>query len=194
MVLTVLSICTHPLISWINNPLLQNLLSWSSHPPRYLESLDLSSPRLIIHSHTFSLWPSCLIYLNAKTWRLAVRQSPAIFTIMAILNLLKNRLTLAVVVTSLSVSVLADNNFIAKYGTSPTPFKIDVRPSFINKTVQKVALTRYTVDVEEPDFTSGPPRHNVTTVRDYWLDNYDWYRVQDQLNQRYVRVDCFLGV
>lgn len=113
---------------------------------------------------------------------------------MAILKLLKKYLTLAVAVTPLSVSVLADENFIANYGTSPAPFKIDVRPGFINKTIQKVALTRYTVDVEEPDFVSGPPRHNVTTVRDYWLNHYDWYRVQDQLNQRYVSVDCFLGV
>ena len=110
---------------------------------------------------------------------------------MAILNLLKKCLALAVVVTPLRVSVLADDNFVAHYGTSPAPFKIDVHSSFINRTIEKVALTRLTVDVEEPDLASGPPRHNVTTVRDYWLNDYDWYRVQDQLNQRYVNVNSF---
>ena len=109
-------------------------------------------------------------------------------------NLLKKYLTLAFTVTALSVSVLADDNFNANYGTSPAPFKIDVHPGFINTTLQKVSLTRYTVDVEEPDLASGPPRHNVTTVRDYWLNHYDWFRVQDQLNQRYPTVNCFPGV
>ena len=108
---------------------------------------------------------------------------------MAILELLKKTFILAAAVTPLSVSVLAENNFIANYGTSPAPFKIDVRPDFINKTILKVAHTRYTVDVEEPDFASGPPRHNVTTVRDYWLNHYDWFHVQDQLNQRYENLD-----
>lgn len=111
---------------------------------------------------------------------------------MAVLNFLKRYLTLAIAVTPLSVSVLADDNFIANYGSSPAPFKIDVHPSFINETIKKVGLTRYTVDVEEPDLASGPPKHNVTTVRDYWLNHYDWFHVQDQLNQRYVNVDSFL--
>ena len=106
---------------------------------------------------------------------------------MAISNLLGKYLTLTTIVTALTVSVLAEDTFDANYGNSPAPFKIDVHPSFINETIQKVALTRLTVDVEEPDFASGPPRHNVTTVRDYWLNDYDWYRVQDQLNQRYVK-------
>ena len=113
---------------------------------------------------------------------------------MTMFDLLIKYLSLAVIVTALSVSVLADDNFNANYGTSPAPFKIDVHSSFIDKTIQKVALTRYTVDVEEPDLASGPPRHNVTTVRDYWLNHYDWFRVQDQLNQRSVNVDCLLGV
>ncbi|CAF9916642.1 MAG: hypothetical protein HETSPECPRED_002970 [Heterodermia speciosa] len=104
---------------------------------------------------------------------------------MAISNLLHKYLALAVTLTPLSVSVLADNNFNANYGTSPAPFQIDVHPSFINRTIQKVALTRFTVDVEEPELASGPPRHNATTVQDYWLHHYDWFRVQDQLNQRY---------
>ena len=113
---------------------------------------------------------------------------------MTMFDLLTKYLSLTVIVTALSVSVLADDNFNANYGTSPAPFKIDVHSSFIDKTIQKVALTRYTVDVEEPDLASGPPRHNVTTVRDYWLDHYDWFRVQDQLNQRSVNVDYLLGV
>lgn len=113
---------------------------------------------------------------------------------MVVVSFLTKCFTLAVALTSLSVSVLADRNFNANYGTSPAPFKIDVHPGFIHRTIQKVALTRYTVDIEQPDLADGPPRHNVTTVRDCWLNHYDWFQVQDQLNQRYVSIECFLGI
>lgn len=105
-------------------------------------------------------------------------------------TIFSSRKSLAIVIgiSTLAVSVLSANNFGATFGSSPAPFKIDVPPSFIEETVTKASLTRYTVDVEEPDFASGPPRHNVTTVRDYWVDNYDWFQVQDQLNKRYGRI------
>ena len=93
-------------------------------------------------------------------------------------------LFLAVALTNLSLSVSAADTFDATYGSSPAPFKINVHRSFIEETVLKVFLTRYTVDVDEPVFASGPSRHNVTTVRDYWVNHYDWFDVQDQLNAR----------
>lgn len=92
-------------------------------------------------------------------------------------------LSLALLV-ALCTQLVVSQNFQATFNNLPTPFKIDVDPEFIEKTVLKASLTRYAVDVEEADLLDGPPRHNVTTVRDYWVNQYNWYQIQDQLNQR----------
>ena len=91
---------------------------------------------------------------------------------------------IAALIVALSTNLVASQNFKATFGSSPAPFKIDVDPEFIEQTVLKASLTRYVVDVEEPDFVAGPPRHNVTTVRDHWVNQYNWFDVQDQINQR----------
>ncbi|MCJ1435051.1 hypothetical protein MMC27_004421 [Xylographa pallens] len=88
-------------------------------------------------------------------------------------------------IVALTTKLVVSQNFKATFGSSPAPFKIDVDPDFIKETVLKASLTRYAVDLDEPDLLAGPPRHNVTTVRDYWVNQYDWFDVQDQLNQRY---------
>ena len=92
-------------------------------------------------------------------------------------------LSLALIV-ALSTKLVVFQNFNATFGSSPAPFEIDVDPGFIKNTVLKASLTRYAVDVEQPDLLDGPPKHNVTTVRDYWVNQYNWFDVQDQLNQR----------
>lgn len=108
---------------------------------------------------------------------------------MAAFTLPNTCLAIATYFLALAFPTLAAENFDATYGSSPAPFKINVRPDFIEETVQKVSHTRYAVDVEEPDFASGPPRHNVTTVRDYWVNDYNWFDVQADLNTRFVPVD-----
>lgn len=85
-------------------------------------------------------------------------------------------------------------NFDATYGSSPAPFKINVHPKFIAETVLKVSHTRYVVDIDEPDFVDGPPRHNVTAVRDYWVNHYNWFDVQDELNEEYVYSPTPIGI
>ena len=97
----------------------------------------------------------------------------------------------AIAVTFFTAWTLAAENFEATYGETPAPFKIDVSPSFIEETVKKASLTRYVVDLEQPDLVDGPPKHNVSTVRDYWVDHYDWFGVQDYLNERYVVIVSF---
>ena len=92
-------------------------------------------------------------------------------------------LSLALIV-ALSTKLVVSQNFEATFGSSPAPFEIDVDPGLIKNTVLKASLTRYAVDVEQPDLLDGPPKHNVTTVRDYWVKQYNWFDVQDQLNQR----------
>lgn len=75
-------------------------------------------------------------------------------------------------------------SFKAAYSTSPTPFEIDVDKPFIDETILRVKLTRFPVDIDQPDLLDGPPVHNATTIRDYWLAEYDWFAVQDDINKQ----------
>ena len=53
-------------------------------------------------------------------------------------------------------------------------------------TIQKLELTRFTEDVEQPDFTDGPPTHKAMAVRDYWVKKYNWGSIQTKLNNESV--------
>lgn len=76
-------------------------------------------------------------------------------------------------------------NFEGSFGKAPAPFKIKVDPEFIALTKQKVSLTRMVEDVEQPDYSDGPPIHIASSVKDYWAREYDWESVQDRLNSEY---------
>jgi hypothetical protein len=77
-------------------------------------------------------------------------------------------------------------NFIAHFGATPSPFKIDVKPEFIAETKLKASLTRSTIDLDVPAWFDGPPTQNVSAVRDYWVHQYDWESVQEGLNKQCV--------
>lgn len=72
----------------------------------------------------------------------------------------------------------------ATYGRQPAPFKLSVNPEIIALAHQKAYLTRFPVDVEQPDWSDGPPVHNATSVRDYWVNEYDWPEVQRDINSQ----------
>ena len=74
------------------------------------------------------------------------------------------------------------SNFKASYGDSPQPFEIDVDPEFVSYVKLKVNLTRYTTAIHVPDWLEGPPKQNISSLRDYWLEQYDWFSVQARLN------------
>lgn len=94
-------------------------------------------------------------------------------------------ITVALAFALLLPSVVGQSQeFKATFGSSPAPFQIDVNPDFIATARLKASLTRYTVDVDQPDWADGPPSHNVSTVRNYWVDEYDWVQVQAELNQQ----------
>jgi pimeloyl-ACP methyl ester carboxylesterase len=94
-------------------------------------------------------------------------------------------------------------NWKAVYGPRPQPWKIDVDPQFISLTKLKASLTRvpdetlldlppYTTQRYEterelviPDFEDGPPLHNLTALRDYWTNEYDWFTIQESLNNQF---------
>jgi hypothetical protein len=87
----------------------------------------------------------------------------------------------------LSAAITASSlPFEASFPESPTPFEIDVASSFVDDTLQKVKLTRLPVDIDQPDMLDGPPVHNATAARDYWLTSYDWFAIQAKLNRESV--------
>jgi pimeloyl-ACP methyl ester carboxylesterase len=84
-------------------------------------------------------------------------------------------------------------NFKAHFGSSPAPMKIDVDPSFIAETKLKASLTRNPVDIDITPFTEGVPSHNLTAIRDYWVDKYEWSKIQDDLNEQFSHFTTTVG-
>jgi len=74
----------------------------------------------------------------------------------------------------------------ATYGNSPTPFTIDVEPRFIDDVRQRVTNARSPIPPGgyEPAYSEGPTLGNFTTLRDYWLDHYDWFAEQASINSK----------
>jgi hypothetical protein len=66
-----------------------------------------------------------------------------------------------------------------------------VNPDFIDYTKQKLELTCFAEDVEQPDFTDGPPTHKAMAVRDYWVKKYNWGSIETKLNNE--SVPSYLG-
>lgn len=79
-------------------------------------------------------------------------------------------------------------NVKATFNAVPRPFNIEVDPDFIEGLRQRVSATR--LPKEPQDLLSpgadGPPIANATTVRDFWVKDYDWDAVQADINRRYA--------
>ncbi|KAK7228088.1 hypothetical protein V2G26_000258 [Clonostachys chloroleuca] len=84
-------------------------------------------------------------------------------------------------------------NFKAIFGSSPQPMTVDVNPDFIAQTKLKVALTRFPIEIDGPQFVEGLPNENLTQFRDYWLNHYDWDSVQQQLNSNFSHFTTTVG-
>ena len=74
-------------------------------------------------------------------------------------------------------------NFQAVFKKTPTPFTIDVDSDFIDYTKQKVALTRFPEAIQQPVLEEGPSIHNASAVKEHWVNHYDWFKVQEALNE-----------
>lgn len=75
--------------------------------------------------------------------------------------------------------------FDQDFPSSPTAWNISIDRRFINMTRLKVATTRYHNSIDEPAWTEGPPRNNMSRLRDYWLNEYNWDDVEAKLNTQY---------
>jgi epoxide hydrolase len=64
-----------------------------------------------------------------------------------------------------------------------TPFTIDVPPSEIDDLRARLALTRWPEREVVDDWSQGTPLKYLQEVCEYWATEYDWYRVQEHVNQ-----------
>lgn len=76
--------------------------------------------------------------------------------------------------------------FEATFVAEPTPFNINVNKDFIDETKLRVSLTRLAKEIDQPDWTEGPPVGFASRVKEYWTTQYDWFKVQAELNDSYI--------
>lgn len=77
-------------------------------------------------------------------------------------------------------------NFRTKFSQEIQKFEIDVDPEFILLTKQKVQLSRLPIGIVDEDSSSGPNVEQAALLQQFWSTQYDWFVVQDSLNQKYV--------
>jgi pimeloyl-ACP methyl ester carboxylesterase len=74
-------------------------------------------------------------------------------------------------------------NYEATFGPEVLPFRISVDEQFLNTTKLKVSLTRFVdTELEQTDFTDGPPTKKARELAKYWAEEYDWRAVEANLN------------
>ncbi|KAK4070312.1 hypothetical protein Trihar35433_4779 [Trichoderma harzianum] len=93
---------------------------------------------------------------------------------------MSQRLLLQLLFATLAVST--NLPFKATFGNSPAPFSIDVDPSFIEETRVKASLARIATDLVQHVPQDGPPAENITAIKDYWAQSYNWNETQKRLN------------
>ncbi|KAK4621556.1 hypothetical protein CLAFUW4_07219 [Fulvia fulva] len=74
------------------------------------------------------------------------------------------------------------------FADSPVPFSIQVYPDFIEQLRERVKGTRPPVQVknEKEPGADGPTIANASTVRDFWVEQYDLNTNQASINSRYA--------
>ena len=75
-------------------------------------------------------------------------------------------------------------NYQANFTEDVVRFNINVNKEFLQMTKLKIGFTRFAEDQEQPDFTDGPPQHNATSLAIYWNQEYDWRRIEADINSQ----------
>jgi microsomal epoxide hydrolase len=65
----------------------------------------------------------------------------------------------------------------------PTPFKIEIPQSTINKIMERVRAFEWPDAPEGGGWAYGTDLETMKEVVEYWLHGYDWYREQEALNR-----------
>ncbi|KAF1965032.1 alpha/beta-hydrolase [Bimuria novae-zelandiae CBS 107.79] len=69
--------------------------------------------------------------------------------------------------------------------TGPKPYNINVDPAFIEETRLKASKFRETIGIEAPAWFDGPPVSEINDIAKYWAEEYDWSKVQDEINKNF---------
>ncbi|KAK1237190.1 hypothetical protein MKX07_006069 [Trichoderma sp. CBMAI-0711] len=72
-------------------------------------------------------------------------------------------------------------NVNATFSKSPKPFELRVNKDFIDDTRQRVLSARSPIFLETSTY-EGPSRENFTHVQEYWVQEYNWTRVEESIN------------
>ena len=82
----------------------------------------------------------------------------------------------------------------------PVPYEISVDPKLIEEAKTKAKLYRPSVNLNDgtsETWIEGPPAENITALANYWAEDFDWFKFQDELNANhshyYVTVPGGLG-
>lgn len=70
----------------------------------------------------------------------------------------------------------------------PIQFEIKVNEDFIEETKLKAGLYRPSVDLQDDvnwNWIEGPPRANQTSLAEYWAPEYDWFKIQEEMNNNH---------
>ncbi|EGR46208.1 uncharacterized protein TRIREDRAFT_66859 [Trichoderma reesei QM6a] len=74
-------------------------------------------------------------------------------------------------------------NVNATFSKSPKPFVLRVNKDFIDDTRQRVLTARSPIFLETTTY-EGPSRDNFTHVQEYWVQEYNWTRVEESINKQ----------
>ncbi|KAJ3546533.1 hypothetical protein NM208_g1952 [Fusarium decemcellulare] len=74
-------------------------------------------------------------------------------------------------------------NFHFPNTTSPKRFEIQVNQDFIDLTLRKVRDYRPSPSVFSNWTIEGPPKWAMTSLADYWAENYQWSATEKRINQ-----------
>lgn len=92
----------------------------------------------------------------------------------------------ALVLSTFPVLLHASQNFAGSFSYPPQPFTLNVDRDFIETTRLKASLTRFTEDLlDVVAWEDGTPTHNISVLRDYWVNEYDWDKAEAEINRKY---------
>jgi hypothetical protein len=76
----------------------------------------------------------------------------------------------------------------ATFGSSPSPFEVEVGPGFIDSVYDRVLHARSPAPLDglNPADADGPGLDDFHRIRDFWLHEYDWNKTQQSINEKLV--------
>lgn len=98
--------------------------------------------------------------------------------------LIQSLVTILYLASTIQAQNFSIPNVNATFTEEVVPFQIDVNPIFIEDTRQRVANTRMPLNTESFPYSDGPVIQNWTSVRDTWVNEYNWTDVQASINAK----------